>query len=167
MKLKQEGRSEGEQDRKFMYNYFMVYMGGDDEGELKTLMDECRGYAVLDCGCPHTVCGEKWIKDYIDNLSESDRKDIEITKSNQSFTFGDGRGIRSKRKMKIPVWMGGIQGTLTTDVVEAEIPLLLSINVMERAKMVLDFAREEIKVHGKYIRVKKMRSGHYAMPLSM
>ena len=38
---------------------------------------------------------------------------------------------------------------------------------MERAKMVLDFAREEIKVHGKYIKVKKMRSGHYAMPLSM
>ena len=33
--------------------------------------------------------------------------------------------------------------------------------------MVLDFAREEIKIHGKYIRVKKMRSGHYAMPLSM
>ena len=167
MKPKQEGRSEGDQDRKFSYNYFMVYMGGDDERELKTLMDECRGYAVLDCGCPHTVCGEKWIKDYIDNLSESDRKDIEITKSNQSFTFGDGRGIKSQRKMKIPVWMGGIQGTLTTDVVEAEIPLLLSINVMERAKMVLDFAREEIKVHGKYIRVKKMRSGHYAMPLSM
>ena len=167
MKLKQEGRSEGDQDRKFSYNYFMVYMGGDDERELKTLMDECRGYAVLDCGCPHTVCGEKWIKDYIDNLSESDRKDIEITKSNQSFTFGDGRGIKSQRKMKIPVWMGGIQGTLTTDVVEAEIPLLLSINVMERAKMVLDFAREEIKVHGKHIRVKKMRSGHYAMPMSM
>ena len=103
MKLKQERRSEGEQDRKFTYNYFMVYMGGDDEGELKTLMEECRGYAVLDCGCPHTVCGEKWIKDYIENLSESDRKDIEIMKSSQSFTFGDGRGIRSKRKMKIPV----------------------------------------------------------------
>ena len=166
-KPKQEGRSEGERDRKFTYNYFMVYMSGEEEGELKTLMEECKGYAVLDCGCPHTVCGEKWMKDYIENLSENDRKDIEITNSSQSFTFGDGRGVRSKRKMKIPVWMGGIRCSLTTDVVEAEIPLLLSINVMERAKMVLDFAREEIKIHGKYIRVKKMRSGHYAMPLSM
>ena len=166
-KLKQEGKSEGEGDRKFTYNYFMVYMGGEEEGELKTLMQECKGYAVLDCGCPNTVCGEKWMDAYIENLSENDRKDIEITKSSQSFTFGDGRGVRSKRKMKIPVWMGGIRCSLTTDVVEAEIPLLLSINVMERAKMVLDFAREEIKVHGKYIKVKKMRSGHYAMPLSM
>ena len=162
---KQEGGSEG--DRKFTYNYFMVYMGGEEEGELKSLMEECKGFAVLDCGCPHTVCGEKWIKDYIENLCEKDRKDIEITKSSQSFTFGDGRGVRSKRKMKIPVWMGGIRGSLTTDVVEAEIPLLLSINVMESAKMILDFAREEVKIHGKYIRVKKMRSGHYAMPLSM
>ena len=166
-KPKQEGSLEGERERKFTYNYFMVYMGGEEEGELKTLMEECKGYAVLDCGCPHTVCGEKWMENYIENLSENDRKDIEITNSSQSFTFGDGRGVRSKRKMKIPVWMGGIRCSLTTDVVEAEIPLLLSINVMERAKMVLDFAREEIKIHGKYIRVKKMRSGHYAMPLSM
>ena len=51
--------------------------------------------------------------------------------------------------------------------VDAEIPLLLSLNVMERAKVVLNFGREEIKVHEKYMRVKKMRSGHYAMPLSM
>ena len=166
-KPKKEGRSEGEKERKFTYNYFMVYMGGEEEGELKNLMEECKGYAVLDCGCPHTVCGEKWMKEYIENLSENDRKDIEITNSSQSFTFGDGRGVRSKRKMKIPVWMGGIHCSLTTDVVEAEIPLLLSINVMERARMVLDFAREEVKINGKYISIKKMRSGHYAMPLSM
>merc|ERR1711874_918833 len=33
---KQEGRSEGERERKFTYNYFMVYMGGEEEGGLKT-----------------------------------------------------------------------------------------------------------------------------------
>ena len=87
--------------------------------------------------------------------------------SNQSFTFGDGRGVSSKREMKIPVWMGGVLFSLTTDVVDSDIPLLLSINVMEKAKMILNFEAEELKVHGKYVRVSKMKVGHYEIPLSM
>ena len=69
--------------------------------------------------------------------------------------------------MKIPVWLGGVFFSLTTDVVDAEIPLLLSINVMEKANIVLNFWGEELKVHGKYMRGKIIKSGHYAIPLSM
>ena len=90
------------------FNYFMVYMGGEGEGELQILLEECKGHAVLDCGCPHTVCGEKLMQDYFETLSKNDQKELKIMKSNQSFTFGDGRGVSSKRKMRIPVRMGGV-----------------------------------------------------------
>ena len=154
-------------EKKYAFNYFMVYMGGQEEGELQSLLEECKGYAILDCGCPKTVCGEKWMKDYIRTLSEEDQHDIKISPSKQSFTFGDGRAVKANRRMRIPVWMGGDSGSLTTDVVESNIPLLLSINVMEKACMILDFQKAEVRVNGKIVRLRKIKSGHYAMPLSL
>ena len=153
--------------RKYAFNYFMVYMGGQEEGELQSLLDECRGYAILDCGCPQTMCGEKWVQDYIKTLSKEDQADIRIFPSKQSFTFGDGRAVKANRRMKIPVWMGGVDGSLTMDVVDSNIPLLLSISVMEKAGMVLDFQRVEVRMRGGKMRMRKIKSGHYAIPLSM
>ena len=154
-------------DKGIRFNYFMVYMSGQDDDRLEALLKECNGYAIIDCGCPNTVCGERWIKDYIATLSKEDCKDIEFLQSSQAFTFGDGRSVKSNRKMRFPVWMGGDRGLLTTDVVDSNIPLLLSINVMEQAGMILNFERVELYIHGEAIKLKKMKSGHYALPLSM
>ena len=142
-------------------------MSGQDDDRLEALLRECNGYAIIDCGCPNTVCGERWINNYTATLSEKDCKDIEFLPSSQAFTFGDGRSVRSNRKMSFPVWMGGKRGHLTTDVVDSNIPLLLSVNVMEQAGMILNFKRAELHVHGTTIKLKKMRSGHYALPLSL
>ena len=154
-------------EKKYAFNFFIVYMGGQEEGELQSLLEECKGHAILDCGCPKTVCGEKWMKDYIRTLSEEDQHDIEISPSTQSFTFGDGRAVKANRRMKIPVWMNGKGGSLNTDVVDSNIPLLLSIKVMEQAGMILDFRRAEIRMQGNIVKLKKIKSGHYAMPLSL
>ena len=154
-------------DKGVQFSYFMVYMSGQADDRLEALLRECYGYAIIDCGCPNTVCGERWINNYTATLSEKDCKDIEFLPSSQAFTFGDGRSVRSNRKMSFPVWMGGKRGHLTTDVVDSNIPLLLSVNVMEQAGMILNFKRAELHVHGTTIKLKKMRSGHYALPLSL
>ena len=35
---------------------------------MKTMVGECLGYAVLDCGCTSTVCGKDWLDCYVDTL---------------------------------------------------------------------------------------------------
>ena len=51
-----------------------------DEGEkLKKLPSETYGKVVLDTGCSTTVCGEIWLKSFIDYLSAADKLKISIS----------------------------------------------------------------------------------------
>ena len=135
--------------------------------KLSDLVYESRGYAILDSGCSNTVCGETWEKNFIKNLSDSELKEIKVENSNQSFTFGDGRSVTSIRKVTMPCWMGGQRGTIITDVVECNIPLLLSRRTMKRVGMKLDFRNDVVNVNGRDIKLKVTKSGHYALPLSL
>ena len=163
-----EGNSKAKED--VGYIWFMVntvYMTDQPGTKMQGLVDECKGLCILDCGCPNTVCGEKWIEYYIQTLSTEDQEAIVFEDSKEKFTFGDGDGFKSNRKMTIPIYATGKRGLLQTDVVSANIPLLLSVKVMENAGMVLDFARSEARMKGTTIKLKKTTSGHYAMPLSL
>ena len=106
------------------------------------------------------------------SLDPADYIEILSKPSTQAFTFGDGKSVQACKRVTIPVYWGRYPGYITTDVVKAKIPLLLSAKVMVKAEMVLDFKRTEVKIKvdkGKttIIRVKKLNSGHYAMPLSL
>ena len=69
--------------------------------------------------------------------------------------------------MKIPVWIGGKRGTLSTDVVDTNIPLLLSVSVIEKSDMILHLSASKAYIKDKTIKLKKLMSGHYALPLSL
>ena len=158
--------------RKPNYSWFSsVYMTDTSpptEDKLQELVEECDGYAILDSGCPNTVCGEKWMRRYIQNLSPLHQEALKYVASNESFTFGDGKRCRSTRKMTFPIWTTGEEGELTSDVVEANIPLLFSIKGMEKAEMRVDLKRAEVILKGeKIIKLKKTSSGHYAIPLGL
>ena len=47
-------------DGKPRYSWFMCYMtetAQTQPDKLQALVEECKGYAILDSGCPNTVCG--------------------------------------------------------------------------------------------------------------
>ena len=46
---------------------------------------------VLDSGCTKNECGESWLTNYLDTLTESDRSKVVVKKSSNSFRFGDGK----------------------------------------------------------------------------
>ena len=52
------------------------------------------------------------------------------------------------------------------DVVECDIPLLLSKETMKRLDMSIDFGTGSASVLGKEINLMSTRSGHYCIPLS-
>ena len=97
------------------------------------------------------VCGETWLQHYLHSLSFDEYKQIETSKSNSSFKFGDSRLVKSFKKVKIPVIIVGVPATVTTDVVEYDIPLLLSKEAMKKVKAQIDFQEDKIK----YILAKK------------
>ena len=65
----------------------------------------------------------------------------------------------------IPVVIAGQNVLLTTEVIENEIPLLLSKDTMKKANTYIDFANDKIIILNKEVPVKFTTSGHYCIPI--
>lgn len=158
-----EGNSENVQ-----LSLFMGYASDDARvDKLQTLVKESRGCAVLDTGCSTTVCGSSWLSCYLDELSDYERADIKEENSSSTFTFGDGVTVSSLKRVTLPCYIGDMRATICTDVVNCNIPLLMSKCSMKKAKMCLVFANDTVKICGKIIHLKSTSSGHYVLPLSL
>ena len=70
----EEKRKNDDDTVKFMYMVGWSCLSGNVVSKINDLISETQGYVVLDCGCPNTVCGEKWMENYISLLVEDDRK---------------------------------------------------------------------------------------------
>ena len=81
---------------------------------------------------------------------------------NSSFKFGESRLLKSFEKVKIPVIIVGVQATVTTEVVEYDIPLHLSKEVM---KTEIDFQEDKINIFGKKVKIHFPSTGHYCIKL--
>ena len=145
---------------------FMGNSNGAKNGKLRNLLSESNGYAILDTGCSSTVCGNTWFDNYVSELSEYDRSKILEEKSSNNFTFGDGVSVQSSKQVTVPCYLGGIRSTITTDVVEYEIPLLLSNKSMRKANMCLDFQTDSVKIGQIIVNLSTSTSGHYLLPLT-
>ena len=52
------------------------------------------------------MCGENWLKLYLDTLKDDDKALVEVMKSDTKFRFGDGAEVTSSKLVKIPVLIG-------------------------------------------------------------
>lgn len=135
--------------------------------KLQTLLKESEGGAVLDTGCSTTVCGRPWLDAYTGSLSDYEREHIVEVPSSSTFTFGDGRTIQSVGKVTIPGWIGGIRSNITTDIVQCNIPLLLSRKSMKNVRMKICFAEDIVEVCGRKVKLVTTASGHYVLPIAL
>ena len=62
--------------------------------------------AITDIACTRTVAGQGWLQNYLKNLDDSLLNQVEITKCNKVFKFGDGHQVTSLSSVKIPAKMG-------------------------------------------------------------
>ena len=151
--------------------YLSLFMGLTDnveeENKVRKLVSEAKECAVLDTGCALTVCGQSWLSDYLESLSEFERSKIIESSSAATFTFGDGKSFPSLKKLVIPCWIGKQRAYITTNVVECNIPLLMSATSMKRADMLWDFKNDSVMVRGSKIKLRRSLSGHFLLPLSM
>ena len=165
--FKEHERSKNEEENND--SHVMLFVGYNEarkNGKPNALMEQCQGCALLDSGCTKTVAGEKWFKNYQDNLSEYDKAKIKEYQSNSVFTFGDGGMVDSMRKVVIPCYIDNKRSTIETDIVKCDIPLLMSHKSMKKGKMIIDFGNDILTVGNSKVDLEKTGSGHYLLPLS-
>ena len=74
-------------------------------------------------------------KSLVESIMDSLKEKPNLTKwdSNSIFKFGNGRSIKSNRKVEMPVIIEDISVLWATDVISFDIPLLLSKELMKRS----------------------------------
>ena len=147
------------------FSLFMGYTNASGCSKLQNLIKDSKGCAVLDSGCSTTVCGVEWYEEYINQLSDFDKSKIVFNETSSTFTFGDGVTIKSCKQVTLPCYLGGKRSTITTDVVDCEIPLLLSKRSMKNVKMIIDFGNDSVKLGQMIIKLRTSSSGHYLLPI--
>ena len=123
------------------------------------------GSAVLDSGCTKNVCGRTWLGCYLETLDRSQQSQVKESKSSTSFKFGNGDSVKSLKKVKIPACIGGKEVFLETDVIDGDLPLLLSKDAMKKAEMNIDFTNDNVTIFGQTQKLMFTSSGHYCIPL--
>ena len=120
--------------------------------EIPILVKEAQCMSVLDSTCTRTVMGTQWLNVFLDVLTESDKTLITYSPSNKKFHFGDSVEVKSVKKVKFPAFIGSKKVLIEANIVDNEIPLLLSSASIKRAKLVLDFSRDMAMVFDESIK---------------
>ena len=129
-------------------------------------MGETLGSAVLDSGASSTVCGTKWYKCFLETLTDAQKKKIVKIKGVRTFKFSDGNKLNSLYKVILPCVIADIEVSIITDVVNSDIPLLLSKDAMKRAGTCLNFEDDTVTMLKKKIPFNCTSSGHYYIPIT-
>ena len=122
--------------------------------------------AVLDSACSSTVCGADWLDDYLASLDVNNKSKVRKTDSSKRFKFGGGEILKSLGSIEIPAIVATKNVTIKTDVVESDIPLLLSKQAMKKANVKLDLENDTAEIFGKVISLNETTSGHYCVPIN-
>ena len=102
---------------------------------------------------------------YVQELCEEDRKKVTGEHSNRIFKFGNNGMLRSLGKYSVPAMIAGKTCSIEFDIINSDIPLLMSKKAMKTMKMRIDLEKDTACVWGVTIDLKTTESGHYLLPL--
>ena len=122
---------------------------------------------LLDCACPNTVAGVTWMKNYISQLSSKQRQKVEVSASQRVYKFGGGEMRPSKCVVAIPCHLAGKNVSIRSEVVEADIPLLLGNSSLKKAKAVLHISEAKIELMGEKVDLMETNSGHFSIEVNL
>lgn len=137
-----------------------------NSSECEVFMTEAFGSAVIDTACTKTVCGERWLNNYVNRLNPSFEQHVSKSTSNKKFRFGDGKMVNSVGKVTIPAKIGQVSCKIETEVVKQDIPLLLSKESLKKAETILDLKRDKVMMFSQPVDVNFTSSGHYCVPIT-
>ena len=97
---------------------------------------------------------------------DAQKKTIVKIKGVRTFKFSDGNKLNSLYKVILPCVIADIEVSIIIDVVNSDIPLLLSKDTMKRAGTCLNFEDDTVTMLKKKIPLSCTLSGHYYIPIT-
>lgn len=137
----------------------------DNEKELQIFMGEALSSAVIDSGAPETVSGRNWVRDYMNTLTEDEKKLVVRRKIDKTYKFGNSKPISAEESVELPMTIASKEVMLTTDIVDVDVPLLLSKKALKKAQAIIDFNEDTIELFGRKENLLETSSGHYMIPV--
>ena len=83
----------------------------------------------------------------------------------KNFQFGGGTTNKLLEVVQFPCRLADRNIFIHTDIVDSDIPLLLSKNSMKEAKIKLDLENDKVEIFGKLLYLDCTSSRHYCVPL--
>ena len=155
-----------EQDEVNM-NVHITLLNSKPEVIQKSLILESLGKGLLDSGCSKTVAGCVWVNEFLNAMSPDETKSIKEVPSQSVFRFGDGVEAKSLKRITLPILIGSKGVKIDVEVVDNDIPLLISKAAMKQMGMRLDFRRDMVTLkNGQEVKLMCTSTGHYSLPLS-
>ena len=146
----------------------ITLIAGSASKEQEVMLVESLARGILDSACTKTVAGKTWMDEFVSQLGDQERKKALDSKkaSSSLYRFGDGQETLSKHEITVPMSICGKNIPISVDIVEVEIPLLISRPTMTQLGMILDTANHTAIVEGKTVQLEFNRSGHYTIPVN-
>ena len=138
----------------------------DQPGKLKQLVSDTFDAAVLDTAATKTAAGKIWINEYIRKLNNEEKLKIKERPSNSTYRFGDGEKVTALYATSIPATIGSKKVLIDVDVLDKDIPCLLSRPSMEKTNTNIDLKHQEVTMLDQKIPMFISSSGHYCIPLT-
>ena len=137
-----------------------------DDKEMSKFTSEALNKAALDTCCTSTVAGEKWMKHYLSSLPNSMEQKVKGPyQGKRCFQFGNQGTLKSTAKYFLPAIIAEKEVMIEVDVIQSDIPMLLSKAEMKKSNMVLYMLEDKVEVLGKSLNLDTTSSGHYLLPL--
>ena len=137
-----------------------------DKTELSKFTAETLNACALDTCCTSSVTGKNWISIYKQALPQHLQHLLTGPHdSKTTFMFGNSETLPSLGLYNVPVIIGNQLHVLKVDVIESDIPFLMSKNHMKKVGLALDLTTDTATANGAPIKINTTTAGHYTISL--
>ena len=121
--------------------------------------------AIVDTGCPKTVCGKVFMDSFL--ASKGENVFVRRKYENENFKFGNGQVYTSNKSHEIELEIGEKKTKIWTSVIEADIPLLLGLDYLKLWGVVIDIEKENIfiKEINEYFNIDLSQTNHWKLSI--
>ena len=146
--------------------YYTAVMYTTDRKELSRFTAEAINCGALDSCCTCTCAGKKWFSIYVQALPADMKHKVEGPfKSGKTFMFGNEGKLTAEQAYRIPIRVAGKIRMIQVEIIDSDIPLLLSKVEMKNLGMTLDMKNDAAYIDGKPLKVSTTSAGHLIMDL--
>ncbi|CAK0865379.1 unnamed protein product, partial [Prorocentrum cordatum] len=111
----------------------------DDWILMSVKQSSSKGFGILDIGATSSIMGIEAAENLRDIIYEQTGKNIKMDVSQKStFIFGDGNAKTCTGKATFPLMIAGVDGELEINILDADAPLLIGVDVLSRLGAVID-----------------------------